>query len=195
MLKNKKNIAILGSTGSIGKQALNIIASKPENFDVFLLSCNANYKLIYKQAKKFNPKYVSINTNEGYKFLKKNLNSSITSVFFGMEDLCDLMISLKIDLVLSGIMGSAGLLPTISAISAKKNVALANKESLVVAGKLIMNLAKQHGVSIIPVDSEHSAIFQCLVGEDPNSVNKLILTGSGGPFLNLQKKKNLKISP
>tara|TARA_B100000579_G_scaffold286857_1_gene237819 strand:- start:8484 stop:9647 length:1164 start_codon:yes stop_codon:yes gene_type:complete len=188
MLKIKKKLAILGSTGSIGKQALSIIKTKPDLFSVFLLSCNSNYMLILEQANQFSPKHVVINTMEGYRFLKKELPRSI-SVSFGLDSLCDLLKDGDINLVLSAIMGSAGLMPTVAAILGKKNIAIANKESLVVAGELIMGLAKKHNVSILPVDSEHSAIFQCLVGEKHDKINRLILTASGGPFLKKPKHK------
>ena len=189
MSETKKILAILGSTGSIGKQALDVVSKKPNLFSVFLLSCNSNYKLLYEQAKVFKPKHVVINTEIGYKFLKKTLDQRFTVVSLGMDSLSGLMGSPSIDLVLTAIVGSAGLLPTISAISAKKNIALANKETLVIAGELVMGLAKKNNVKILPIDSEHSAIFQCLVGEDLDSVNKLILTASGGPFLNLPKNQ------
>jgi 1-deoxy-D-xylulose-5-phosphate reductoisomerase len=189
MSETLKTLAILGSTGSIGRQALSIVSTRPNLFSVFLLSCNSNYKLLYEQAKVFKPKHVVINAEAGYRFLKKNLNQGFTTVSLGMDSLCGLMNSPSIDLVLTAIVGSAGLLPTISAISAKKNIALANKETLVVAGELVMRLAKKNGVKVLPVDSEHSAIFQCLIGEDLDSVNKLILTASGGPFLNLPKNQ------
>ncbi len=196
MLKAKKNIAILGSTGSIGTQALNIVKNRPDLFGVFLLSANSNYMLLFAQAKKFKPKHVVINSEEGYRFLKKHLSNKKTEVSRGNSDLCGLMSASEIDLVLSAIMGGAGLLPTVAAISAKKNIALANKETLVVAGELIINLAKKHNVQVLPVDSEHSAIFQCLVGEKTSTINKLVLTASGGPFFNLPPAefKNITIS-
>tara|TARA_Y100001968_G_C19434284_1_gene758764 strand:+ start:2010 stop:3176 length:1167 start_codon:yes stop_codon:yes gene_type:complete len=184
MLKNKKHIAVLGSTGSIGTQTLEIIKTHQTFFEVFVLSCNSNYKLLYKQALYFKPKYVVINSSKGYVFLKNHLKKTDTRVVLGLSDLSDLMGDGELDLVVAAIVGSAGLLPTIAAIKAGKTIALANKETLVVAGELIMNLVKKHNASILPVDSEHSAIFQCLVGEDPNTINKLIITASGGPFLN-----------
>ena len=196
MSENKKSIAILGSTGSIGVQALGVIEKHAASFCVFVLSCNKNYKLLYQQALLFRPKHVVVNSEEGYRFLTKNLTKSKTSVSMGMEALCGLVKEDEVDLVLTAVVGSAGLLPTISAINAKKNIALANKETLVVAGKLIMALAKKNNVSIVPVDSEHSAIFQCLVGEKHHTINKLILTASGGPFLKLKKSefKNISIT-
>ncbi|MBF25020.1 MAG: 1-deoxy-D-xylulose-5-phosphate reductoisomerase [Flavobacteriales bacterium] len=196
MSNNKKNIAILGSTGSIGTQTLSIINEKEDLFNAFLLSANKNYKLLLAQLKKFEPKYVVINSLEGYNYLKKNGSKYKTIILKGVEELCDLVKENDVDLVVSAIVGSAGLLPTIAAIKAKKNIALANKETLVVAGQLIMQLAKKNNVDILPVDSEHSALFQCLVGEKKSSINKLILTASGGPFLNLSKKefKNITLS-
>ena len=189
MSNKKKHIAILGSTGSIGTQALNIVKNKPDLFTVFLLSANSNYNLLFHQAKKFRPKHVVINTRKGYRFLKKNLKTSETSVSFGLSDLCGLVSEKEIDLVVSGIVGSAGLTPTIHAIKAKKNIALANKETLVVAGELIMGLCKKNNVSILPIDSEHSAIFQCLAGENYDDISKIILTASGGPFLHLKQSE------
>ena len=187
MSKNKKNIAILGSTGSIGTQTINVISKSPSKFKAVLLSANSNYKLLCKQAIETTPKHVFINSNEGYYFLSKTLPKRI-SVHLGHNALGDVFSAENIDLVLIAIVGKAGLLPTITAIKAKKDIAIANKESLVVAGQLIMSLAKQYRVSVLPVDSEHSAIFQCLVGERKKNIKKLILTASGGPFLTLPEK-------
>ena len=188
MSKNKKQLAILGSTGSIGTQTLSVVSQHLDLFKIFLISANSNHDLLYRQVKKFNPKHVVINTKVGYDFLKKNVNLKTTTVSLGMDALSELVKSDEIDLVLTAVVGSAGLVPTISAISANKNIALANKETLVVGGELIMNLVKKNGVKILPVDSEHSAIFQCLIGEDFSAVNRLILTASGGPFLNISEK-------
>ncbi len=184
MLKNKKNIAVLGSTGSIGTQTISVISKTPSRFRAFLLSANTNYKLLFKQALELQPKHVFINSNKGYNFLLKNLPKSV-SVHFKDDDLSDVLSEEAVDLVLIAIVGKAGLLPTIIAIKANKDIAIANKESLVIAGEIIMSLAKKHGVSVFPVDSEHSAIFQCLCGEHTKNIKKLILTASGGPFLNL----------
>tara|TARA_B100000965_G_scaffold397687_1_gene414582 strand:+ start:935 stop:2089 length:1155 start_codon:yes stop_codon:yes gene_type:complete len=184
MLKNKKNIAVLGSTGSIGTQTISVISKTPSRFRAFLLSANTNYKLLFKQALELQPKHVFINSNKGYNFLLKNLPKSV-SVHFKDDDLSDVLSEEAVDLVLIAIVGKAGLLPTIIAIKANKDIAIANKESLVIAGEIIMSLAKKHGVSVFPVDSEHSAIFQCLCGEHKKNIKKLILTASGGPFLNL----------
>ena len=195
MLKNKKNIAVLGSTGSIGTQTLSVISKFPQLFKAYLLSANNNHVLLLKQAIYFKPKHIVINSKEGYLFLKERLKKQATKVWLGKDALCQLVTDKNIDLVLTAIVGSAGLMPTISAINAKKIIALANKETLVVAGGLIMALAKKKGVSIVPVDSEHSAIFQCLVGEDYKSIQKIILTASGGPFFNYSAKdfKNISI--
>ena len=187
MLNETKKLAILGSTGSIGTQTLHIVKNNPHLFKVFLLSAHSNYMLLFEQAKEFTPKHVVINTLEGYEFLKKNLNKKNTKVSYGVSELSVLVAEKDISLVVNGVVGSAGLIPTIHAIKAKKNIALANKETLVVAGQLIMSLAKKHNVSILPIDSEHSAIFQCLVGEKNKNIHKLILTASGGPFLNVRK--------
>lgn len=194
MLQFKKNIAILGSTGSIGTQTLSIVKNKPNLLCVFLLSANTNYQLLHQQACQFKPKHVVINDKKGYAFLKKNLPNKSTAVHFGEDDLCGLVKAPELNLVITAIVGSAGLLPTISAIKANKNIALANKETLVVAGELIMSLAKKHNTSIIPVDSEHSAIFQCLVGENHSAIKNLTLTASGGPFLHLPTKEFKNIS-
>jgi len=195
MFKIKKKLAILGSTGSIGTQALSIVKARPEMFEVFMLSANSNCELLYKQAKVFKPKHIVVNTPEAYIFLKKNVGKK-TTVSMGLDNLCQIVQLSEIDLVLSAIVGSAGLRPTVSAILANKNIALANKESLVVAGELVMRLVKENTVDFLPVDSEHSAIFQCLVGEDYKSVDRLILTASGGPFLNLpeQQFNNISVS-
>ena len=195
MLKSKKNIAILGSTGSIGTQALELISQLSSSYKAYLLSAHSNYKLLFRQVEKFKPKHVVINSERGYLFLKKKITSPNTRVWCGEAELCELMFDKNIDLVLTAIVGSAGLRPTISAINAKKNIALANKETLVVAGELVMRLAREKNVSIIPVDSEHSAIFQCLIGEDLSSVSRLTLTASGGPFLKYQKAdfKNITV--
>tara|TARA_B100000579_G_C22800664_1_gene839633 strand:- start:315 stop:1481 length:1167 start_codon:yes stop_codon:yes gene_type:complete len=188
MLKNKKRIALIGSTGSIGKQTLDIISQYPELFSVELLSANKNYNLLFNQAVCFSPKYIVINDAEGFRFLQKNLSGKKTKVFLGADSLCETIRGSELDLVVSSIVGSAGLLPTIAAIESNINIALANKEVLVVAGELIMKMAKKNRVSILPIDSEHSALFQCLIGEESRNINRLILTASGGPFLNTEKR-------
>ncbi len=195
MYNKKQKIAILGSTGSIGVQSLEIIKQKPSLFSAHLLTCNKNYKLLYEQTLEFNPKYIVINCEEGYRFLSKKLSKQKTSVFLGEDSLCSLISEINCDLVITAVVGSSGLLPTISAIKSGKKIALANKETLVVAGELIMSLAREYNSPIIPVDSEHSAILQCLVGEKNKNIRKLILTASGGPFLNFSKSdfKNIRV--
>jgi 1-deoxy-D-xylulose-5-phosphate reductoisomerase len=194
MLKIKKKLAILGSTGSIGTQALSVVKNRPDMFEVFLLSANSNCELLYEQSQIFKPKHIIVNTEKAYLFLKKKLGARAT-ISMGMDQLCQIVQLPEIDLVLNAIVGSAGLRPTVSAILANRNIALANKESLVVAGELVMRLVREKSIDFLPVDSEHSAIFQCLVGESSESVSRLILTASGGPFINLPQKqfKNITV--
>ena len=177
----KKRIAILGSTGSIGTQALKIVKEFPDKFELNLISANSNDKLLLKQALDFQPKDVVINSSEGYKNIKKNVRGN-SCVHHGVSSLCQLIENNDYDVVLIAIVGFAALLPTISAIKSNKKIALANKETLVVGGEIISSLLKKNKSTIIPVDSEHSAIFQCLQGEDINRVENIILTASGGPF-------------
>ena len=178
----KKNIAILGSTGSIGTQALEVIEANPEIFSVSVLTAQENADLLIEQAVKFLPKEVVIGNEKHFDKVKSALAALNIKVYSGIEALVSVVESDDIDTVLTAMVGYAGLLPTIHAIKAGKDIALANKETLVVAGELITSLAKQYGVNIYPVDSEHSAIFQCLVGEEANKIEKIILTASGGPF-------------
>lgn len=179
---NKRNIAILGSTGSIGTQALDVIARHPEKFDVEVLTAQNNADLLIKQAIAYQPNSVVITNEAHYQKVFDALDSLDIKVFTGEKALASVVEMDTIDMVLTALVGYSGLLPTINAINARKTIALANKETLVVAGELITNLAKENGVNILPVDSEHSAIFQCLVGEFHNPIEKLILTASGGPF-------------
>jgi 1-deoxy-D-xylulose-5-phosphate reductoisomerase len=179
---NLKNIAILGSTGSIGTQALEVIGENPSLFNAYVLTAHSNADLLIQQALKFKPAYAII-CNEGkYTEVKEALAGTATKVLSGIKAIIDIVTDPQIDIVLTAMVGFAGLEPTISAIKAGKTIALANKETLVVAGELITGLAKQHHVQILPVDSEHSAIYQCLVGEDYGTIEKIILTASGGPF-------------
>ncbi|KAA6440026.1 1-deoxy-D-xylulose-5-phosphate reductoisomerase [Dyadobacter flavalbus] len=178
----KKRIAILGSTGSIGTQTLEVIEANPQIFSVSVLTAQDNADLLIEQAIKFRPLEVVIGNEKHYEKVKSALSSFSVKVHAGASALVSVVESDSIDIVLTAMVGYAGLLPTIHAIKAGKDIALANKETLVVAGELITNLAKQYKVNIYPVDSEHSAIFQCLVGEDENPVEKIILTASGGPF-------------
>lgn len=189
-----KNIAILGSTGSIGTQALEVIEAHPKLFQVELLTCHRNADLIVAQAKKFNPNVVIVTDEAIYKKVFNALDPLKIKVYAGIGAINDAVQMNTVDMVLTALVGIAGLIPTIKAIEAKKPIALANKETLVVAGEIIMELAKTSDVPIFPVDSEHSAIFQCLVGESNNPPEKIILTASGGPFRgkNLDSLQSIK---
>lgn len=176
----KKQIAILGSTGSIGTQALQVIEEHPDLYEVYALTANNKVDLLAEQARKFQPEVVVIANEDKYGILKEALADLSIKVYAGAEALCQVVEAQPIDIVLTAMVGYAGLKPTINAIKARKTIALANKETLVVAGELITALASQYQTPILPVDSEHSAIFQCL--EMNNPVHKVILTASGGPF-------------
>ena len=178
----KKRIAILGSTGSIGTQALEVIEEQKDIFDVEVLSANTNSELLIKQSILHRPNSVVIVDESKYDEVFKELNPLNIKVYSGSESLEQIVCSDNIDMVLTALVGYSGLLPTISAIKSGKKIALANKETLVVAGGLINSLCKSSSSEIIPVDSEHSAIYQCLVGEERNPIEKIILTASGGPF-------------
>lgn len=182
MNKQPKGIAILGSTGSIGTQALEVIAATGNYFSIELLTANSNADLLIQQALKFNPNTVVIVDESKYAYVKEALAKTDVKVFTGINAVCDCVSMSTVSTVLTAMVGYAGLIPTIAAIKAKKNIALANKETLVVAGQLITQLAKENGVNIYPVDSEHSAIFQSLVGDFHNKIEKIYLTASGGPF-------------
>ncbi|WAC40152.1 1-deoxy-D-xylulose-5-phosphate reductoisomerase [Pedobacter sp. SL55] len=175
-----KHISILGSTGSIGTQALDVVRANPSLYKVDALTAQHNADLLIAQALEFKPELVVIGNENLYQQVKSALPNA--KVIAGEEGLIAAVQLPKTQLVLTAVMGSVGLKPTIAAIEAKKDIGLANKETLVVAGELVMDLAKQNGVKIIPVDSEHSAIFQCLVGEEQNEIEKILLTASGGPF-------------
>jgi 1-deoxy-D-xylulose-5-phosphate reductoisomerase len=187
----RKRIAILGSTGSIGTQALDVIASHPDAFDVEVLTAQNNAKLLVQQSKQFKPNAVVICNENLYAEVKEALASEDIKVYAGENALGSVVQMDTIDLVLTALVGYSGLKPTIKAIEAGKTIALANKETLVVAGELITNLAREKGVNIYPIDSEHSAIFQCMVGEFHNRIEKIILTASGGPFRG-KKKAEIK---
>jgi len=190
----KKNIAILGSTGSIGTQALDVIAANPAHFEVEVLTAHNNADLLIAQAKTFKPNAVVIGDENKYAQVKQALEAYHVKVFAGEEALAQVVQMESIDLVLTALVGYSGLKPTISAIQSGKNIALANKETLVVAGELITKLAKEKGVNIYPVDSEHSAIFQCIVGEFHNPIEKIILTASGGPFRGKKREELLNVT-
>lgn len=181
-MSTKKGIAILGSTGSIGTQALEVIAAYPAYFDLQVLTAGKNAALLIEQAIQFKPNTVVITDESLYTTVKEALAHEDIHVYAGEEALCQVVESNEVDTVLTALVGYAGLKPTLRAIEAKKTIALANKETLVVAGELVTKLAMENGVNIYPVDSEHSAIFQCLVGEFHNKIEKIYLTASGGPF-------------
>ena len=182
MKNKKKRIAILGSTGSIGTQALDVIKSHPGLFEVEVITANRTSALLIEQSIEFMPNCVVIVDEGKFKEVRRALDPYQIKVYSGKEALAQVVEMDSIDLVLTALVGYSGLKPTINAIKNKKQIALANKETLVVAGSLITNLCKQYGVNILPVDSEHSAIFQCLVGEYQNPIEKIYLTASGGPF-------------
>ena len=183
----KKKLAILGSTGSIGTQTLRVAEEHGDMFEVRVLTANNNVELLIEQARKFNPDAVVIANEDKYEQLRDALADTDVKVYAGSSALCDVVTMPSVDIVVSALVGFAGLLPTIEAIKANKKIALANKETLVVAGELITQLAIDNHVPILPVDSEHSAIFQCLVGEGDNAVDKILLTASGGPFRKMSK--------
>lgn len=181
-MQKKTGVAILGSTGSIGTQALEVIESYPEKFDLQVITAGKNADLLIEQAIKHQPNTVVITDESQYQKVKDALWTHDIHVYCGEEALCQVVEATEIDVVLTALVGYAGLKPTMHAIWAKKNIALANKETLVVAGELVTAEAQRCGVNIYPVDSEHSAIFQCLVGEFHNKIEKIYLTASGGPF-------------
>ncbi len=177
-----KNISILGSTGSVGTQTLEVIRANPSLYKVVALTAQSNADLLIQQALLFKPELVVICDETKFEAVKIGLSGQPVKVLAGEDALCEAASLASAALVVTAIMGSVGLRPTIAAIKAKKDIGLANKETLVVAGQLVTSLAREHGVNILPVDSEHSAIFQCLVGEENNPIEKIYLTASGGPF-------------
>lgn len=187
-MKEKKRIAILGSTGSIGTQALEVIKENPANFEVEVLVANSNADLLIQQALAFNPNAVVIGDESKYQQVREALQPKDIKVFSGAKAIEQIVEMETIDTVIASIVGYAGLASTINAIKHKKPIALANKETLVVAGELVTQLAVENNVSLYPVDSEHSAIFQCLVGEWTNPIEKIYLTASGGPFRGKNRK-------
>ncbi len=192
-MRKKKQLAILGSTGSIGTQALEVVSEHLDLFEIYALTAGRNVQLLIEQARKFNPEAVVIADETLYPTLQEALSNLPIKVYAGKEAIAQIVEASPIDMVLTAMMGYAGLYPTIRAIKAGKAIALANKETLVVAGELITQLAFEHKVPIIPVDSEHSAIFQCLAGENNSPVEKVILTASGGPFrtFSMEQLKNV----
>ena len=189
----KRNIAILGSTGSIGTQALDVIRKNPDQFEVYALTANENIDLLIQQAREFLPEAVVIANESKYAQLKEALQDLPVKVWAGSESIAQVVQSEPINMVLTAMVGYSGLKPTINAIKAKKAIALANKETLVVAGELITGLALEYKVPILPVDSEHSAIFQCLNGER-SPIEKILLTASGGPFRKHSREQLEKVT-
>jgi 1-deoxy-D-xylulose-5-phosphate reductoisomerase len=181
-MQQKKGVAILGSTGSIGTQALEVIAAYPDYFDLQVITAQSNAALLIQQALQFQPNAVVIADESHYETVKNALFSEDIHVYAGADALCQVVEFSDVHVVLTALVGYAGLKPTLAAIAAGKDLALANKETLVVAGELVTQRAKEKGINIYPVDSEHSAIFQCLVGEFHNPLEKIYLTASGGPF-------------
>ena len=187
-MQNKKKITILGSTGSIGTQALDII-EKSGRYEIYALTCNSKIQDIVLQALKFKPRVVVVYDEAYYSELKIALSHTQIKVLTGMSGLVEVVTAPEVDIVLTSVVGNIGLIPTVEAIKAKKVIALANKETLVTAGEIIMPLAKKTGSVILPVDSEHSAIFQCLNGENPKAIDKILLTASGGAFRDFTKEE------
>ena len=185
----KRCIAILGSTGSIGTQTLQVVEEHPDKFEVYAITANTRVDELIEQARKFMPEAVVIADESKYPKLKEALADLPIKVYGGYESICQIVESKPIDIVVTAMVGFSGLRPTINAIKAGKAIALANKETMVVAGELINELAMKHQTPILPVDSEHSAIFQCLAGEMNNKIEKLILTASGGPFRTFTKEE------
>ncbi|MEL6191590.1 MAG: 1-deoxy-D-xylulose-5-phosphate reductoisomerase [Bacteroidota bacterium] len=184
-----KRVAILGSTGSIGTQALEVISSFPDKFMANVLTAGSNAELLIEQSREFQPEHVVIADEAKYQQVKTALADLTIHVHAGQEALCEVVKLESVDIVLTALVGFVGLKPTVEAIQHGKPIALANKETLVVAGSIITDLALKHGVDIIPVDSEHSALFQCMVGEEQKEIEKIYLTASGGPFRGYDKEK------
>lgn len=190
----KRNIAILGSTGSIGRQALDVIATYPERFEAYALVANNSVELLIEQARRFLPEVVVIANESKYSQLREALSDLPIKVWCGSGAIEEIVRDEAIDMVLTAMVGFSGLKPTISAIAAGKTIALANKETLVVAGELITSLALEKRAAVLPVDSEHSAIFQCLNGEGANPIEKILLTASGGPFRNFSSEQLRRVT-
>jgi 1-deoxy-D-xylulose-5-phosphate reductoisomerase len=190
-----KNISILGSTGSIGTQALDVIRNRKDDFKVTAISASSNYERLYEQAVEFNPLYVVIMDKDGYTFLKHKLANYDIKVLCGVEGLNYISCLDETDILLTSIVGMAGLVPTVAAIRAGKTIALANKETLVAGGEIIKSEISKSHAKLIPVDSEHCAIFQCLMGHSKDTVRNIILTASGGPFRGYHKNELINVTP
>jgi len=191
----RKNIAVLGSTGSIGTQALEVIEANPGYFSAYALTAGSNVELLIEQCRRFEPEMAAVADESKYRRLKEALEDLPVKVFAGPEAIAQIAELEVVDIVLTAMVGYSGLKPTIHAVKAGKTIALANKETLVVAGELINELCRQYQASIIPVDSEHSAIFQCLTGEGSDTVEQLILTASGGPFRTYRREELEYVTP
>lgn len=189
-----KQIAILGSTGSIGTQTLDVVRANPDRFEVYAISANRSIDLLVKQAREFRPEVVCIADDSLYQPLCEALSDMPIKVWSGMDAIAEMVTMPSIDVVVAAMVGYAGLRPTIEAIKAGKTIALANKETLVVAGEIICRLAQQYHTPILPVDSEHSAIFQSLTGEQDNEIEKILLTASGGPFRTFSREQMLRVT-
>ncbi|MDE6634538.1 MAG: 1-deoxy-D-xylulose-5-phosphate reductoisomerase, partial [Bacteroidaceae bacterium] len=193
-MNNKKRIAILGSTGSIGTQALQIIEANPDLYEAYVLTANRQADLLIEQARCFLPAQVVIADETLYSQVCEALHDLPIQVYAGADALCQVVQNGEVDMVLTALVGFAGLRPTVAAIQAHKAIALANKETLVVAGELVTRMALENRTPILPVDSEHSAIFQSLMGEE-SDIEKIILTASGGPFRNLSVEARKTVTP
>jgi 1-deoxy-D-xylulose-5-phosphate reductoisomerase len=193
--KARRRIALLGSTGSIGTQALEVIRAHPDRFSVEVLTASSNWKLLVEQALEFSPRAVVIARESLYPLVRDALSSAPIQVYAGDESVAQIVSSTDIDLVLLAVVGASGLPPALNALREGKDLALANKESLVVGGRLLLAEARRTSSAILPVDSEHSAIFQCLAGEAGNTIHKVILTASGGPFRALSLEELSRVSP
>jgi len=189
-----KNIALLGSTGSIGKQTIEVVEKNPEKFKITVLTANSNFELLISQAIKLQPNYVVIADDSHFNIVKNALRKYDIIVLAGGKSVAEIVSLDIVDFVLVALVGYSGLLPTINAIKFNKKVALANKEALVVAGDLIVSLAKEKRIKLLPIDSEHSAIFQCLVGEKNEDIEKIYLTASGGPFRGFSYEQLLEVN-
>lgn len=192
---SKRSLVILGATGSIGTQALDVVRQHPDLFEVYALTAHNNIEKLMELAREFQPQAVVIANEEKFDALRDGLADCPITVYAGADALCQIVEAGPVDMVLAAMVGFSGLLPTIHAIKARKAIALANKETLVVAGELITSLAQEYKVPILPVDSEHSAIFQCLAGEYDNEIEKLILTASGGPFRGYDEARLAAVTP
>ncbi len=190
-----KNIVILGSTGSIGRSTLNVVSRYPDRFNIIGLTAGKNISLLKEQIERFKPDVVAVSDENAYRELVSSLPNAGVRILSGTEGICDVARMSGVDIVISAIMGAAGLLPTISAISEGRTIGIANKETLVMAGSFVMSEAKKHNAALLPVDSEHSAVFQCIQGYKKSDVKKIILTASGGPFAGKTAEELKRVSP